>query len=250
MPNLLRLLDAPMMATDLGISRLYCRQGEGPSGLPTSGPPALRRGSAFRRTIESMASLADVLEARTAEAAPELVERIGDDRLALSTPAATPAPSLTARSASARCASTAAARSACPGATSAACSATRSRRSRSSMPGPGALAFSFGMLGCDLHCSYCQNWVTSQALRDPQAVAPPHRRIARADRVARRSTGSARTVVVSTYNEPLITSEWAVAIFKEARAARPDDRRTSRMATARRRCSTTSARGSISTRSI
>ena len=22
---------------------------------------------------------------------------------------------------------------------------------------PGALAFSFGMLGCDLHCSYCQN---------------------------------------------------------------------------------------------
>ena len=25
---------------------------------------------------------------------------------------------------------------------------------------PGALAFSFGMLGCDLHCAYCQNWVT------------------------------------------------------------------------------------------
>src|SRR5258708_28151359 len=26
-------------------------------------------------------------------------------------------------------------------------------------------------------------------------------------------------VIVSTYNEPLITSEWAVAVFKEARAA-------------------------------
>ena len=38
---------------------------------------------------------------------------------------------------------------------------------------PGALAYSFGMLGCDLHCGYCQNWVTSQALRDPAAVAPP-----------------------------------------------------------------------------
>ena len=38
---------------------------------------------------------------------------------------------------------------------------------------PGALAYSFCMLGCDLHCSYCQNWVTSQALRDPHAVAPP-----------------------------------------------------------------------------
>ncbi len=23
---------------------------------------------------------------------------------------------------------------------------------------PGALAYSFGMLGCDLHCGYCQNW--------------------------------------------------------------------------------------------
>ncbi len=33
---------------------------------------------------------------------------------------------------------------------------------------PGALAYSFGMLGCDLHCAYCQNWVTSQALRDPE----------------------------------------------------------------------------------
>src|SRR5271163_2464916 len=38
---------------------------------------------------------------------------------------------------------------------------------------PGALAYSFGMLGCDLHCSYCQNWVTSQALRDPEAVSSP-----------------------------------------------------------------------------
>src|SRR5438105_4929748 len=38
---------------------------------------------------------------------------------------------------------------------------------------PGSLAYSFGMLGCDLHCGYCQNWVTSQALRDPNAVSPP-----------------------------------------------------------------------------
>ena len=38
---------------------------------------------------------------------------------------------------------------------------------------PGALAYSFGMLGCDLHCSYCQNWVTSQALRDPHAISAP-----------------------------------------------------------------------------
>jgi pyruvate formate lyase activating enzyme len=82
---------------------------------------------------------------------------------------------------------------------------------------PGALAYSFGMLGCDLHCGYCQNWVTSQALRDPAAVSPPLL-VSPADLVRDALRQQAR-VMVSTYNEPLITSEWAVAVFKEARAA-------------------------------
>ncbi len=82
---------------------------------------------------------------------------------------------------------------------------------------PGALAYSFGMLGCDLHCGYCQNWVTSQALRDPRAISLPEASDPRA-MVADAVALGAR-VMVSTYNEPLITSEWAVAVFKEARAA-------------------------------
>jgi pyruvate formate lyase activating enzyme len=82
---------------------------------------------------------------------------------------------------------------------------------------PGALAYSFGMLGCDLHCSYCQNWVTSQALRDPAAVSSPML-VSPADLVSDALRQRAR-VIVSTYNEPLITSEWAVAVFKEAKAA-------------------------------
>ena len=82
---------------------------------------------------------------------------------------------------------------------------------------PGGLAYSFGMLGCDLHCAYCQNWVTSQALRDPEAVSPP-RRATPEEMVADAVSLGAR-VIVSTYNEPLITSEWAVAVFREARAA-------------------------------
>jgi pyruvate formate lyase activating enzyme len=82
---------------------------------------------------------------------------------------------------------------------------------------PGALAYSFGMLGCDLHCAYCQNWVTSQALRDPQAVSPPLQ--ASPDAMVRNAVDLGARVIVSTYNEPLITSEWAVAVFKEARAA-------------------------------
>jgi pyruvate formate lyase activating enzyme len=80
---------------------------------------------------------------------------------------------------------------------------------------PGALAYSFGMLGCDLHCSYCQNWVTSQALRDPDAVAPPHDTTPAS--LVQDALRQGAKIVVSTYNEPLITAEWAVAVFKEAR---------------------------------
>src|SRR4051812_35089894 len=82
---------------------------------------------------------------------------------------------------------------------------------------PGALAYSFGMLGCDLHCSYCQNWVTSQALRDPQAVSPPHR--ATPEALVSDALAQGARLVVSTYNEPLITAEWAVEVFQRARAA-------------------------------
>ena len=81
---------------------------------------------------------------------------------------------------------------------------------------PGALAYSFGMLGCDLHCSYCQNWVTSQALRDPHAGAPPHDTTPQS--LVHDALRQGAKLVVSTYNEPLITVEWAVDIFREARA--------------------------------
>ena len=163
-----------------------------------------------------MATLADVLEARTSVAAPELVEAISNDRV--------------------RC-------YACghecpiPDGAVGVCKVRFNRGGTLYVPWgyvggiqcdpiekkpffhahPGALAYSFGMLGCDLHCSYCQNWVTSQALRDPSAVSPPidtspNRIVDEAKRLGAR-------VVVSTYNEPLITSEWAVEIFRDARAA-------------------------------
>ncbi len=82
---------------------------------------------------------------------------------------------------------------------------------------PGALAYSFGMLGCDLHCAYCQNWVTSQAIRDSNAISS----LLEADPEAMVEDAVAQgaKVVVSTYNEPLITSEWAVAVFRHAKQA-------------------------------
>jgi len=80
---------------------------------------------------------------------------------------------------------------------------------------PATLAMSFGMLGCDLHCGYCQNWFTSQALRDPASTAPPMPMTA--DQFVRLAVEQRADTVTSTYNEPLITSEWAVEVFQEAR---------------------------------
>lgn len=163
-----------------------------------------------------MATLAEVLETRTAEAAPELIERISKDRI--------------------RCY---ACGHECPipeGAVGV-CKVRFVRDGVLHVPWgyvggvqcdpiekkpffhahPGALAYSVGMLGCDLHCSYCQNWVTSQALRDPRAVSMPADATPRA--LAADAVRLGARAVVSTYNEPLITAEWGVAIFKEARAA-------------------------------
>ncbi|GBD11142.1 Pyruvate formate-lyase 1-activating enzyme [bacterium HR23] len=81
---------------------------------------------------------------------------------------------------------------------------------------PGSIALTFGMLGCDYHCPYCQNWLTSQALRDPAAVAEPYE--VSPTTLVRLATRHGARVVASSYNEPLITSEWALAIFREARA--------------------------------
>ena len=79
---------------------------------------------------------------------------------------------------------------------------------------PGSDALTFGMLGCDFHCSYCQNWLTSQALRDYSASALPQRITPEQIVAVAKREGS--RLIVSSYNEPLITAEWAVAVFQQA----------------------------------
>jgi pyruvate formate lyase activating enzyme len=83
---------------------------------------------------------------------------------------------------------------------------------------PGSTALTFGMLGCDFHCPFCQNWVSSQALRDPvsermglsiQPITP--------EEIADAAERTRAEAVVSSYNEPLITAEWAAAVFRPAR---------------------------------
>jgi pyruvate formate lyase activating enzyme len=82
---------------------------------------------------------------------------------------------------------------------------------------PGSRALSFGMLGCDLHCSYCQNWFTSQSLRDDDAS---QRAVPTSPEALVEATLEHRcTMLTSTYNEPLITAEWAHDVFVVARRA-------------------------------
>ena len=81
---------------------------------------------------------------------------------------------------------------------------------------PGELALTFGMLGCDMHCGYCQNWLTSQALRDCDAGVRPHE--ISATELVELALGHGARMIVSSYNEPLITAEWAHEIFREAKA--------------------------------
>jgi pyruvate formate lyase activating enzyme len=80
---------------------------------------------------------------------------------------------------------------------------------------PGSDTLTFGMLGCDLHCAYCQNWLTSQALRDDSAGTSPTS--TSPERLVAIAKAYGASMVGSSYNEPLITAEWAVEVFKKAR---------------------------------
>jgi pyruvate formate lyase activating enzyme len=75
---------------------------------------------------------------------------------------------------------------------------------------PGCRALSFEMLGCNFHCAYCQNWFTSQSLRDDASTM--NSTSVSAKNICDRANDAK---VVSTYNEPVITSEWAVNFFKK-----------------------------------
>jgi len=84
---------------------------------------------------------------------------------------------------------------------------------------PGSSALTFGMLGCNFRCDFCQNWVSSQTLRDPAADSGLHYiQETTPDALVNYALRSGAKSIVSSYNEPLITTEWSLEIFRLARA--------------------------------
>jgi len=85
---------------------------------------------------------------------------------------------------------------------------------------PGSAALTFGMLGCNFHCDFCQNWVSSQTLRDPAAhVRPDYLDRAAPEQIVALAVRNRAPILVSSYNEPLITAEWAADIFRLGKQA-------------------------------
>jgi pyruvate formate lyase activating enzyme len=81
----------------------------------------------------------------------------------------------------------------------------------------GTDALTFGMLGCNLQCDYCQNWLTSQALRESGSNRlTSYLRDLNLNQIIDYGIKYGAEVVASSYNEPLITSEWAHDIFARA----------------------------------
>lgn len=78
---------------------------------------------------------------------------------------------------------------------------------------PGTPVLSFGTAGCNLTCSFCQNWETTRArhIDDRNSTAPP-------DRIAEVAQGLGCRSVAFTYNDPVIVLEYALDVAKACRA--------------------------------
>jgi AmmeMemoRadiSam system radical SAM enzyme len=65
--------------------------------------------------------------------------------------------------------------------------------------------------------SNCQNFLTSQTLRDDAAGVAPS--VVTSDRLVSMAKAYGAALVGTSYNEPLITAEWAIEVFRKAKPA-------------------------------
>ena len=76
---------------------------------------------------------------------------------------------------------------------------------------PGAKVLSLGGIGCNLYCSYCQNFAISQVAKAAgQNILP--------DRVIEMALEENASGIAFTYNEPLMNYEYVLEVFQKARS--------------------------------
>jgi len=75
---------------------------------------------------------------------------------------------------------------------------------------PGSKVLSFGLLGCNLNCAFCQNWslITSHDYRKLQSLTPGD--------CVQMALGQGCLAIAFTYNEPTISSEFCIEVSKNA----------------------------------
>ena len=78
---------------------------------------------------------------------------------------------------------------------------------------PGTPVLSFGTAGCNLACTFCQNWDISKS-RDVDRLAAP----ATPERIAEACVETGCRSVAFTYNDPVIFLEYAVDVAAACRA--------------------------------
>lgn len=78
---------------------------------------------------------------------------------------------------------------------------------------PGSLALSFGMVGCNLACVFCQNWKMSQECKvgRMQAVS--------AAQIVEKAKAAGCECIAFTYNEPIISAEWCMEVAQACHRA-------------------------------
>ena len=77
---------------------------------------------------------------------------------------------------------------------------------------PGTDVLSFGTVGCNMGCRFCQNWSTSRARASGRALET-HTPL----QVVELAVSAGCPSIAFTYNDPIIWAEWAIDVAREAR---------------------------------
>lgn len=77
---------------------------------------------------------------------------------------------------------------------------------------PGSKVLSFGTLGCNMGCSFCQNWQISKSKADPKLLTKTS-----PEEIVQIALETDCKSVAFTYNDPIIFFEYAIDTAKECR---------------------------------